>query len=347
MRTCEKYSFISTIGKLFLLLSLFIYCNTTEKKAEHSAIAVPDKPGVPSAARNSQYTDTASLDTALYNQQLLALVHNRPSAAWPVKTAYPLNGALLPFRRIVAYYGNLYSAGMGILGAVPEEQMLQKLQGEVTKWQKADTITPVLPALHYIAVTAQRSPGKGKKYRLRMPFDQIDTILAMAKKIDAIVFLDIQPGHSTLREEIPLLKKYMSLPHVHLGIDPEYSMKGGEVPCSAIGTVDAADINYASGYLAQLVKEQDLPPKILIVHRFTQGMITHYKKIETRPEVQIVINMDGFGGAAKKIYTYTHWVKGEPVQFTGFKLFYKNDPVLMQPADILKLYPRPVYIQYQ
>ena len=63
--------------------------------------------------------------------------------------------------------------------------------------------------------------------------------------------------------------------------------------------------------------------------------------------------MDGFGFPAKKINSYKLSIVEEPVQFTGFKLFYKNDvenkkwPVLMQPADILKLYPQPVYIQYQ
>jgi hypothetical protein len=39
------------------------------------------------------------------------------------------------------------------------------------------------------------------------------------------------------------------------------------------------------------------------------------------------------------------------VQFTGFKIFYHNDTKkgdpLMQPADVLKLRPRPLYIQYQ
>lgn len=297
--------------------------------------------------------DSIILDTVLFNRKLLQLVHNKPTQHWPVKTDYPLTGAVLPFKRIIAYYGNLYSAGMGILGSLPPDQMLEKLQREVKNWKQADTLTPVLPALHYIAVTAQRSPGVSHKYRLRMPFHQIDRILEIAKKIDALVFLDIQVGHSTLQDEIPQLKKYLLLPHVHLGIDPEYSMKGGEVPCSVIGTFDASDINYSSDYLAQLVREHNLPPKILVVHRFTQNMVTNYKKIKTSPEVQIVVNMDGFGFPAKKMNTYEDWVAGEPVQFTGFKLFYKNDvqnknhPVLMQPHEILNLYPRPVYIQYQ
>ena len=40
-------------------------------------------------------------------------------------------------------------------------------------------------------------------------------------------------------------------------------------------------------------------------------------------------------------------IGGEPVQFTGFKLFYKNDKPLMTPEQVLEVYPKPMYIQYQ
>ena len=81
-------------------------------------------------------------------------------------------------------------------------------------------------------------------------------------------------------------------------------------------------------------------------------MMTNYKLIKTMPEVQIVINMDGWGVAEKKIGTYKNFIYPEPVQFTGFKLFYKNDNLnpasaILTPASLLKLNPRPVYIQYQ
>jgi len=73
------------------------------------------------------------LDTALYNKQLLHLAHDSASAKWPVKDMYPLPGALLPFNRIIAYYGNFYSVNMGILGELPPDEMLKKLMGEVKK----------------------------------------------------------------------------------------------------------------------------------------------------------------------------------------------------------------------
>ncbi|MBP6911633.1 MAG: hypothetical protein KBB88_00305 [Candidatus Pacebacteria bacterium] len=271
---------------------------------------------------------------------------------WPVKTVYPNDGALLPFNRIVAYYGNLYSTKMGVLGEYPEDEMLAKLEIEVKKWEDADPTTPVVPALHYIAVVAQGSAGKDGKYKSRMPFTEIDKVLAMAEKIHALVFLDIQVGFSNVETEVPLLETYLKLPNVHLGLDPEFSMKNGIVPGKVVGTYDAVDINFTANYLAKLVQDNDLPPKILVVHRYTQKMVTNYQNIKPLPEVQIVMDMDGWGGMAKKTGTYNSVIYREPVQFTGFKLFYKNDILdttshMMTPAEVLKLRPQPLYIQYQ
>lgn len=306
-------------------------------------------------------------DAVLYDRKMLALANYKISTStatstlgatstkvnfWPVKTAYPNAGAILPSKRIVAYYGNLYSKKMGALGEYPEDEMLKRLDVEVKKWSLADPETPAIPALHYIAVTAQVSAGEDGKYRLRMPDSQIDEIIRMAAKIDAIVFLDIQVGLSTLQDELPPLEKYLKMPNVHLGIDPEFSMKTGAKPGTIVGTKDATDINFAANYLAKIVKDNSLPPKVLVVHRYTQRMVTNYQNIKPLPEVQIVMHMDGWGGMAQKINTYKQFVYKEPVQFAGFKLFYKHDireagTFLMTPGDLLKLSPQPMYIQYQ
>ncbi len=290
-------------------------------------------------------------DIEEYNSKIAHIVNGDTTGKWPVKTDYPLPGAIFPFKRIIAYYGNLYSKQMGILGELPPDQMLAKLQQEVAAWQKADTALEVVPALHYIAVTAQGSPGKNNMYRLRMPFHQIDSVLNMAARINALVFIDIQVGHSTLQQELPELEKYLKMPNVHLGIDPEFSMKGGQAPGKVVGTFDATDINYATGYLAKLVTENNLTPKVFVVHRFTQNGVTNYKQIKLRPEVQIVMDMDGWGPPELKKGTYRHFIHKEPVEYTGFKLFYKNDTKnngrLLTLDEIMALKPRPVYIQYQ
>ncbi len=296
---------------------------------------------------------TAKVDTLAYRKKLLALANGDTTGLWPIKSRiYPLRGAILPSKRIVAYYGNLYSKRMGILGEYPPKELWKRLNVEVNAWKKVDPTTPVQPAIHYIAAVAQGIPMKDGKYCKRMPEVQIDSALAIAKMGNAIVFLDIQVAQSNLQHEVPLLEKYLKMPQVHLAIDPEFSMKEGNIPGHKIGSMDASDINWCSAYLTQLVKSNNLPPKILIVHRFTQGMVKNYKNIALHPEVQIVMNMDGWGEPVLKHSTYQRYIYREPVQFTGFKLFYKNDLKkpphrMLTPPELMKLKPQPIYIQYQ
>jgi hypothetical protein len=271
---------------------------------------------------------------------------------WPVKAAYPNHGALLPFNRIVSYYGNFYSRQMGILGEYERDVVIAKLREQIKAWEAADPKTPVIPAFNYIAITAQASGGRDGMYRARMPDDQVDIALSMAEEMNGILFLEMQVGKSTLAQELPMYEEYFKKPNVHLAIDPEFSMKGASPPGTMIGTFTAADVNYAAEYLAKLVRENNLPPKILLVHRFTENMVTDVRSIKPLPEVQIVMVMDGWGHAARKFNTYNQVIASQPVQFTGFKLFYKADlreapPRLLTPAEVLTLKPAPIYIQYQ
>jgi hypothetical protein len=337
-----------SFGLLLTLLGfLAASCTEVQSSQENKLAVITNQP----AAIDTEPIKKV-LDTAVYDKIIREIANNDSTNRWPVKAPYPLPDAILPFHRIVAFYGNLYSKKMGILGELPKNQMLKKLKGEVAKWQAADTSLPVIPALHYIAVTAQGAGGKDGKYRARMPFHQIDTIVNWAREINALVFVDIQVAHSTVKAEAPLLEKYLQMPNVNLGIDPEFSLKNGEVPGTKVGTFNAEDINYTIDYLADIVRKNNLPPKILVIHRFTQGMVKGYEKIKKVPEVQIVMDMDGWGDKKLKRSTYQRLIYKEPVQFTGFKLFYHNDTKqganqLYTPQELLQLTPKPIYIQYQ
>ena len=280
-----------------------------------------------------------------------AIRAGKKSTLWPVKTPAPLPGSILPARRIVAYYGNPLSKRMGILGELAPDQMLAKFDKEIAAWARADPSTPVQPALHLVAVVAQAAPGRDGKYRLRMTDSLIETVASWAARKDALVFLDLQVALSTVEEELPRLIPFLRRPNFHLGLDPEFSMKGGQKPGSKIGTMSAADLNYAIGVLGGLVTQYNLPPKVLVVHRFTRPMVKGYKDIKLDPRVQVVIHMDGWGQPWLKYDSYRDYVASEPVQFTGFKIFYKNDTKkgdpIITPGELLYLHPKPVYIQYQ
>lgn len=270
---------------------------------------------------------------------------------WPVAHPPSLPGALLPQHRIIAYYGNPLSKRMGILGEIAPDEMMARLEKVAAEWQAADPTTTVRPALHLVATVAQGSAGRDGKWRMKMNDSLIARVDGWARKKGWLYFVDVQVGLSTLREELPRMRWILEQPHVHLGIDPEFSMKDGTPPGKKIGTFNAADVNYAIDFLSQIVREKKLPPKVLIVHRFTRGMVTGYRDIRLDPAVQVVMQMDGWGRPALKISTFRAYVQSEPVQYTGFKLFYHNDTKagqpLMRPGEVLRLWPRPAYIQYQ
>jgi hypothetical protein len=271
---------------------------------------------------------------------------------WPVNCPAPLPGAILPQRRIVAYYGNPLSKRMGALGEYPKDEMLRRLKAEAARWQAADPSHPVQPALHLIAVVAQGDPGKSGKYRMIIPDAIVNQVYGWAREANAIMFIDIQTGHDDIRTVLPRFEWLLKNPDVHLGIDPEFNLiKSGAKPGKRIGTYDAADVNYVTGYLRDLVKKYKIPPKVLTVHRFTRNGVTNARSIALRPEVQIVMNMDGWGAPWLKRDSYKDYVVAEPVQYTGFKLFYHNDTKkgdpLLTPQEVLRLNPKPIYIQYQ
>jgi hypothetical protein len=274
-------------------------------------------------------------------------------AAWP-KGPAPLPGALLPGKRVVAYYGNPHSKKMGVIGEYPEQQMLGMLDRTVAQWKAADPKTPVVPAIHLVTVVASGQPGADKMWRRREGPEMIEKTYRWAKSRNGVLFLDIQASHSTLQKELPLLLPYLERPDVHLGIDPEFYMhhdKAGVRPSAKIGQMRASDVNYVIQTLDRLVAEKRIPPKVLVVHRFTRLMVPDAQAIRPTPRVQVVMHMDGWGPPWLKFDSYHHYVVNEPVQFTGFKLFYHNDTkkgdALLTPRELLQLKPVLSYIQYQ
>jgi hypothetical protein len=277
----------------------------------------------------------------------------RQAAKWPAPPT-PLPGSILPAKRIVAFYGNPLSKRMGVLGEYAPDTMLAKLDTIVRAWENADPTTPVQAALHLIATVAQGSAGRDGMWRARMDSAMIEKVYGWAKSRNAILFLDVQVGKSTMQRELAPLMKFLARPDVHLGIDAEFSMHygaEGHPPGRRIGQFDAADINWTSEQLRRLVDENKIPPKVLVVHRWTKAMISHANQITIDPRVQIVMHMDGWGPPWMKFESYRDYIDLEPVEYTGFKLFFHNDTkrgdALLTPGELLWLRPRLMYIQYQ
>ena len=362
-----------------LLIILFALAGCKEEKAANpspapAAAANVNRPGPVFAQTSSSFTTHSSATTSSGGKKSAAKQGTDAAAAaagadkcsgvagedpefakemgWPVKSPVLLPGSILPRKRILTYYGNPLSKRMGALGEFETKDMLRRLKAEAKRWSDADPSMPVQPALHLIAVVAQSEPGKAGKYRMVMPDEIVNKVYGWAKGEKYLLFIDIQTGHEDIRTLLPRFEWILKNPDVHLGIDPEFNLVASrKIPGTKVGTFDASEINYVTGYLKDLVNKYHLPPKVLTVHRFTRKGVTNYRKIVLRPEVQIVMHMDGWGGPHLKRASYKDYIVAEPVQYTGFKIFYHNDTKkgdpLMTAKDVLRLNPKPVYIMYQ
>jgi hypothetical protein len=267
-------------------------------------------------------------------------------APTPVATPDPYR-PLLPEHRIVAYYGNPLAKQMGVLGELAPSDMLSQLNQQAAVIAAADRTRTVLPALELVSPAAQADPGEDGLYRARMKPELIEQVAQWAESNHALLILDVQPGRSSVAEEVNALLPFLRRAYVHLALDPEFSMPETRAPGEVVGTMDASVINGAIRTLADLVISERLPPKILVVHRFTEGMLTNYADIKPDPQVQVVVTMDGFGPPALKLAQYDEYVHNQRVQRAGIKLFYYHDVPLLTPQQIVDLDPFPDLVIYQ
>ena len=258
----------------------------------------------------------------------------------------PTNGPLKD-HRLVAYYGNPHSTQMGILGEMEPDALMKKLKKQTQAYSDADPSHPAIPTIELISTIAQRNPGPEGKYYHMTSKDDLDEYAALAKKNDALLMLDVQLGTDSVLHQVKLLEKWLKLPYVHVAIDTEFHVAEGETPGINLGSVDGAEVQKAVDYVSKLVKENNLPDKIVLVHQFTDKALVNKKAIKPADNVEVALNFDGYGPDSTKMSLYRKFVKNDPVQYGAFKIFYKKDQPVMTPEDVLKLDPNPAIINYQ
>jgi nucleotide-binding universal stress UspA family protein len=249
--------------------------------------------------------------------------------------------------RLVAYYGHPYVAEMGILGEYDPKEMMAKLKEQAAVYSELDPERPAIPTIEFIASVAQRDPGEDGLYVTQTPKEEIDKYLELAKKNDALLILDVQLGRATVMQEVEILAEYLKEPNVHLAIDTEYSIDEGEIPGQDLGEVDGAEIQEAVEYLDKLVEKEGIPDKILMVHQFEAEIVTNKPSIQPTDNVEVALHADGFGGPDAKAVKYDFLVRQEPIQYGGFKVFYKQDTPVLEPEEVLQLDPAPAIVTYQ
>lgn len=249
--------------------------------------------------------------------------------------------------RVVSYYGYPDAPTLGALGTGTPEQVADAITERAREYDALPDGRTAIPAFHLIVALAHPVPGPDGTYLSHLDATVIEQYVSVARARSMLLFLDVQVGWADPLAEVQRLRAWLELPFVHVALDPEYATRPkGDPPGEAIGQIGPADVDRVQAYLATVVREQQLPPKVLVLHEFREDMLPNPGYAD-HPEVEVLIDMDGFGTPAAKIYKYRLFAGSAYAERAGIKLFFHWDQPLITPADVLALDPHPDLIIYQ
>ncbi|MCA1781137.1 MAG: hypothetical protein ABR500_15225 [Dermatophilaceae bacterium] len=256
---------------------------------------------------------------------------------------------VFPHRRMIALYGHPGVPVLGLLGEQGLEASIERV-GEYVERYSPLVEEPVIPAFEIIASVATAGAGPDQQYSKIWPPEIFRAWVDAAKDAGVYVVLDLQPGRTDFLTQAKAYEELLIEPHVGLALDPEWRLGPNERHLVRIGSVEAAEINAVSEWLAELVRTHDLPQKVLTLHQFRLSMIKDRETVRTdHPEIAVVLHADGQGGQGAKQDTWRVLKEDLPEDmWLGWKNFYDEDtPMLTPEQTVAQVDPVPWFISYQ
>lgn len=322
------------IGSLVAICALIAACFAT------APATASERPVPPSAAQFERATEALLDDPEFRASPRLV----RAGGSGGVGTTAVVPGeSLFPASRVLSLYGapQLKSTALGKLKLPAASRLVTKQSVPYERLGER----PVIPSFDLIGVVANSTRGADRMYRTRQPPELIAQYLESARDFGGRLVIDIQPGRSPVLAEIDALEEWIAQPDVDVAIDPEWNVGRRGVPGVTPGSITALDLNAASRRIQQIVDENGLPPKLMVVHQFSKRSIRRRTQVKQRPGVTTTLNFDGIGGVAPKVAGFE--ALATEGLFNGFSLFYDLDTPLMKPGAVLALEPEVDFILYQ
>ena len=261
---------------------------------------------------------------------------------------------------MVGYYGRPDAKSLGVLGQHTIEELTPLIQAKADEYDKINGDQQVIPTYHLIYGLATGDPGRRKDYLLPLSEAKLMKYINAAEDNGFLVIIDTQLGAETPVEAITPVLKYLKYNSVHLAVDPEFEVNNLDIPPGRkIGHISGDDVNQVQSAMIDFMNENGISgKKILMVHSFTEGMVTDKDTIKLNDQIDLIMNLDGHGSPALKIKVYNSLYTARAASRVagGFKLFFQEDkPSMMTPAQSLgqesvnghKLAEVPRYINYQ
>ena len=228
-----------------------------------------------------------------------AAARRRLESAGPIEL--PRGGrSLLPEYRLVGFYGAPQDEALGALGVGTPAEASERLLEQAKAYEGGKPVMPVSSSSRLsprppregralpqppAALGDQGVPGRGSPEQRHPSFGH-------------------PAGAGGFAGEVRRLERYLDEPDVGLALDPEWHVGPDEIPGEVIGSVSASEVNQIAEGLAATVERLDLPEKLLVIHQFTDEMITSKALLIPQDGLATVLNVDGFGDPPNKIAKY-------------------------------------------
>lgn len=257
-------------------------------------------------------------------------------------------GLVFPGRRMVALYGHPSGSALGVMGEQNPEEAVKLAQDYANQYQEL-TDYPVVPAFEIIATVASDAPGADGDYSNESEPEELRPYVDAITEAGGYAFLDLQPGRARLVDQAKIYEDLLKHPNVGLALDPEWKIGPDEVPMTNVGHVEAEEVNEVTEWLAQLVQDNELPQKGVILHQFQLQMLRDRDQIRTdHPELSFILHADGHGDAGQKLDTWNAMREGlSPDFFMAWKNFIDEDTPMFDPTQTYGVNPRPWFVSYQ
>lgn len=255
---------------------------------------------------------------------------------------------LMPSYVFVALYGSPNYPALGALGQQGIDESIARIKELAASYQ---TLSPntVIPTFEIIASVASASPTENGDYSQEVDLSVINPWVEAAKQNNIYVILDLQPGRVDFLTQAKHYETLLLQEHVGLALDPEWRLLPNQVHLTQIGHVDANEVNTVADWLNRLIKINNLPQKMFVLHQFRSDMLPNRDLINTSfDNLAFVFHIDGQGSQAAKDETYRNLTTTPPANaYFGWKNFYQKDIGLRTPADTMSVQPTPLLITYQ
>jgi hypothetical protein len=323
---------------------------TPDPTAAPTATPTPQPTAPPAPTPAPQPTEVApppasTPATASYTSSRAGLPGASPrTVTLPVPAGSYLDGAM-----VVSLYGYPGVCTMGELGCHSPDRSIGAVQRLADRYDDLNGAQNVIPAIHLIVDVAQPTPRADGSYLGRMSLERVAEWVELARNHGLLLFLDLQIGWTEPIDSVRRYEQFLDEPFVHIAIDPEFATRSkNAAPGEVVGVVTASQVNAVQRYLAGLVREHQIPPKLFVVHQFRTSMLINPEQFASVSEVVLSIDMDGVGKNFIKLDGYWRYANADYSETPSFKLFLQRDlPQVLTPEQVLDLAVPPSYVIYQ